>query len=224
MKRIIDGVTYNTDTSTELASLKYKAEYRHESYPCDGVLYQTRGGAFFVVLKIDLGRDELGKAKSTIRFEAMSDKAAHDWIKAEDTKIFNNPFDKPPKAMAERDPSATAYTRLPVSLKQRIDEAAQAENLSTNSYVIRCLETGLRLNENVRKDIGLLWYLARTIEDNNEGFPMSSLQKMAGTIAEIVKDNWDALGFKEDGFDEDTTRLMISNEYWDEISDYVRQL
>src|SRR4029077_5733190 len=55
MKRIIDGVTYNTDTSTRLAQSEYETEYSHEEKSCIGTLYQTRGGAFFVHEAIDIG-------------------------------------------------------------------------------------------------------------------------------------------------------------------------
>jgi hypothetical protein len=41
MKRIVEGMTYNTDTATLLAWTERKKE-REE-------LYQTRGGAFFQV-------------------------------------------------------------------------------------------------------------------------------------------------------------------------------
>ena len=45
MKRIVDGVTYNTDTATRLAQSIWKDDDRDE---VTGILYQTRGGAFFV--------------------------------------------------------------------------------------------------------------------------------------------------------------------------------
>ncbi len=49
MKRIIDGVTYNTDTSTLIAQVEGKWT-KNDGIEYDYLeqLYQTRGGAFFV--------------------------------------------------------------------------------------------------------------------------------------------------------------------------------
>jgi hypothetical protein len=43
MKRLIDGVTYNTDTATLLAESNYQGDWNNESCPIEGKLYQTRG-------------------------------------------------------------------------------------------------------------------------------------------------------------------------------------
>src|SRR5262245_19388563 len=58
MKRIVDGRTYNTETSTLLAKAEWvKADMPHQGADCEGALYQTLGGrrpVFFVTLALDL--------------------------------------------------------------------------------------------------------------------------------------------------------------------------
>jgi hypothetical protein len=48
MKGIIDGVTYDTDTATDLAYKEYAGEWNNFKCPVRGWLYQTRDGAFFI--------------------------------------------------------------------------------------------------------------------------------------------------------------------------------
>jgi predicted HicB family RNase H-like nuclease len=146
MKRIIDGVTYNTDTSTRLAVSDYETLYNNESRPCQGTLYQTRGGAFFVWQAIDLASDgDSGELIVRNRFEALSAKEAEEWIMTGDTEVFHNPFGEPPEAEAEDEPGSTIYLRVPTSLKKRVEEAAERQNLSTNAWTMRCIEDGLML-------------------------------------------------------------------------------
>ena len=81
MKRIIDGVTYNTDTSTRIAASEYDGEYNFESRDCKAVLYQTRGGAFFVQETVKLDWNEREEAfDERHRFRALSIDQAREWI------------------------------------------------------------------------------------------------------------------------------------------------
>jgi predicted HicB family RNase H-like nuclease len=144
MKRIIDGVTYNTDTSTRLARSEYETAYNHEDRHCEGDLYQTRGGAFFVWETIYLdGVDDDGEPRTRDRFVALSAKEAEKWIMTGDVEVFHNPFGEPPEAEAEAEPGATIYLRVPAALKKRVDAAAANANLSGNAWAIRCLENCL---------------------------------------------------------------------------------
>ena len=144
MKRIIDGVTYNTDTSTRLAKSGYEALYNNEPYECVGTLYQTRGGAFFIDEAIDLGHDEDGEREIRNRFKALSAKGAEEWLMTGDVEIIHNPFSDPPEAEAEAEPGSTIYIRVPSALKRQVEEAAKEANLSVNSYALRCLENTIR--------------------------------------------------------------------------------
>jgi hypothetical protein len=139
MKRIIDGVTYNTETSTKLAQAKWD-----DDGDVVGILYQTRGGAYFVHLETTRrvyspkADDYVIKVKD--EFEPLSTEGAEKWIMEGDVEIFHNPFQDPPEATAEAKPHETLYVRLPVPLKRRIEAAAAKENVSGNVWAMRCLE------------------------------------------------------------------------------------
>jgi predicted HicB family RNase H-like nuclease len=157
MKRIIDGVTYNTDTSTKLAESEYDVPYNHDDCPCIATLYQTRGGAYFIHQRIQVGVDqELGVEATRDRFVALSIEEAQKWIMEGDTEIFHNPFADPPEAEAEVEPGATIYIRVPSSLKGRVDAAAEEANLSTNALAIRCMEKCIGLNKRLSNAIALI--------------------------------------------------------------------
>jgi hypothetical protein len=65
-KRVIDGKTCNTDTATVVARGKYEDQ---NGYNSEGTLYQTRGGAFFLVHLWTVEGDVGGRPK--VYFEAM---------------------------------------------------------------------------------------------------------------------------------------------------------
>lgn len=115
MKRIVNGVTYNTDTSTKLA----KSEWLDNGNEASSVLYQTRGGAFFLHHEITRDawneREQADEKKVENSFEPLSPDKAQAWLMDGDVEIFSNPFDDPPEAAAETEPSATIYMRIPAS-------------------------------------------------------------------------------------------------------------
>jgi len=57
-----------------------------------------------------------------------------------DVEIRHNPFEEPPEAELEQEPSSTIYLRVPSSLKQRLETVAKSDNLSINSWTMRCIE------------------------------------------------------------------------------------
>jgi predicted HicB family RNase H-like nuclease len=143
MKRIVNGVTYNIDTSTRLAESRWE---RHDEPDKEyfGTLYETRGGAFFVDLEITRQRwneaKHIQETEVINEFEPLSPDQAQKWLLEGDVEIFRNPFGDPPEAAAESEPGATIYIRLPASLKRSVDDAARAANLSANVWAMRCLE------------------------------------------------------------------------------------
>jgi predicted HicB family RNase H-like nuclease len=154
MKRIINGVTYNTDTSTLIAM----AEVDHGANPYASEpaknermwLYQTRGGAFFLHTCTETyRRNNEGKFRAVTRdeFEPLSTSEAQHWVtgsRSRQVEIMNEKvFGEPPEAEAEETLSATLYTRMPASLKQQIETAAAEDKLSANAWVIRCTESCL---------------------------------------------------------------------------------
>jgi hypothetical protein len=127
IKRIIDGLTYNTDTATKLA------RRREEMVFTD--LYMTRGGGFFEE-RTDLQSGE----RPTI--EPLTRDAAQEWILKGEVELLSDYLAEPPELEGDgaTKTEATIYIRVPTSLKQRVDAAASSASLSTNAWAIRCLE------------------------------------------------------------------------------------
>jgi hypothetical protein len=158
MKRIVNGVTYNTDTSTALAH----SSWENDDGQVEGTLYQTRGGAFFVdeetTRSIWNEREREHETKVVNSFIPMSAEQAHKWMMEGEVEIFSNPFEDPPEAAAENDPGATIYMRVPASLKKRVEEAAGASKLSGNVWAMRCVERCLE--EKSLKPLAFIWWIA----------------------------------------------------------------
>ena len=146
IKRIIDGVAYNTATSALIAQSEYEVDFKRTDADCLGKLYQTRGGAYFVHEQIDTGeRDDYGDRVYRDRFEPMTAEEAEQWTLSDQTEVFaKSPFAEPPEAQAEVEPGATVYLRLPASLKARIEEAAEQAKLSVNAWMMKVAEGGLQ--------------------------------------------------------------------------------
>lgn len=119
MKRIINGVSYNTDTATVVAWYDYVGD---EGIEREATVYQTRGGGFFVVHSWE----EDGRRRHS--FEPTDRSLIADMIG--------------PSALQgqQSEPEATIYLRVPASLKKRIEEHAKLEGLSVNSFALRCFE------------------------------------------------------------------------------------
>lgn len=140
MKRIIDGVTYNTDTSTTIAQAEWE---NREGEQCQGTLYQTRGGAFFI--DVETTRpvydeyEEQWKPRKSHAFEPQSRDEAEKWCQEGEVEIFVDAFGELPEA-AETETEAGVYFRLPIVLKTRIEAAAKDAGLSLNAWAMRCFE------------------------------------------------------------------------------------
>jgi hypothetical protein len=89
MKRIIDGVTYNTDTATRLA----RSTWEQAGNEVTGILYQTRGGAFFVhtYFEKEYWVERLGDTHVTEvnEFQPLNATDAHEWIMTGEIEIFS---------------------------------------------------------------------------------------------------------------------------------------
>jgi predicted HicB family RNase H-like nuclease len=146
MKRIVNGVTYNTATSTLLATFEWEHKDHNGGVTEEGtdLLYQTRGGAFFLheektAYVWDENEREM-RQRERNEFTPLSPEGAHKWMLEGDIEVLNNPFDDPPEAEAEAEAGATIYIRVPAALKRRVDEAAKAEGVSGNLWAMRCIE------------------------------------------------------------------------------------
>ena len=113
------------------------------------VLYQTRGGAFFLHTYTETRRRNAeGEWRDIVRneFEPLTHSEARHWVAGgggHQVEIRNDVFGEPPEAAAEESPGATLYIRVPVSLKDKIEAAAGEEKLSINSLAMRCMESCL---------------------------------------------------------------------------------
>jgi hypothetical protein len=145
IKRIIEGVAYNTETSTKVARSEYDqtSEGGPRGYQ---TLYQTRGGAFFLhSFEVSDYKDRHGEwqERESNHFEPMSRDVAQGWVlNAGQVELLSDAFGEPPEAAAGDTGAwhATIYARVPVMLKDRVEASAKAAGLSVNSVVIRCLE------------------------------------------------------------------------------------
>jgi hypothetical protein len=144
MKRIVNGVTYNTATATRVATASWTGVPGDIEAEVEGTLYQTRGGAFFVhneITKEVWNEIEQRMLPRTLHeFEPMSREQASAWILDGDVEVFHNPFEDPPEAAEEPDGGATIYLRIPASLKARVEQMAEREDVSANTWAMRCLE------------------------------------------------------------------------------------
>ena len=73
----------------------------------------------------------------------MTAEQANAWLLRGKVKIIHNPFEEVPEAAAEIEPGATIYLRVPATLKHRVDEAASVAGMSSNAWVMRCIEACL---------------------------------------------------------------------------------
>src|SRR5262245_10114383 len=112
MKRIIDGVTYNTETSTQIGRW---AEEAGDDSPTsqEVILYKTRGGVFFLhnheewTVKGEETDEWVTKKRD--RFDPMSREKAQDWMMNGDNEVLSDEFELPPEATVEEEPAGTIY-------------------------------------------------------------------------------------------------------------------
>jgi len=125
MKRIINGITYDTDTATEV----YSHQHAHPSSGAWWAMYQTRHGAFF-----DVVCDHDGE---TITFKPLTDAEAQKELEQCANHLVEQYFG----AMPEYGSAEKRLTlRIPISLYRRVERAADKVELDVNKYIQRALE------------------------------------------------------------------------------------
>jgi hypothetical protein len=141
MKKIIDGVTCNTDTSTPVAKSEGENPDGHETVD---TLYQTSGGAFFMhSYETWAVKDRQGGWEERHRdmFDPYTREAAEKWfLEGDVTVLSDDVFPEPPEVEAVFAASTTIYLRVPTALKQQIEARAKEQNQSVNVWAMRCLE------------------------------------------------------------------------------------
>jgi hypothetical protein len=151
VRRIINGLTYNTATSMLVAKAEEHWEFNDLTRQMAGSrehrLYQTRGGAFFLVSHLQtsrLGADRKLYPIDRHEFEALTPSQAEAWATENpdlDVELLSDVFEEPPEAGDENeDPERTVYVRMPASLHRGIEGAAQNEGLSINAWALRSLQ------------------------------------------------------------------------------------
>lgn len=131
-KRIIDGKTYNTETSTMIAG------YWDEEHPpvtFGNFLYQSRHGAFFRYEEQDgYGEDDYQRITPLAPAEAQA------WLEkyqSYDPELIERLFGEMPEAGS----GEVKFTlRMPESLRTRLAAKAEANKQSLNAWIVRCLE------------------------------------------------------------------------------------
>lgn len=124
MKRIINGKTYNLDTSTEVVC--EGSEYSSGWWG----LYQTRHGEFF---KVRVDND----GETVLEFRPVTDAEAQALLEKHANHLVEQYFGEMPEGgAAER----RLTIRLPGNLADRIESLAKEQGLSLNSYAMRCFE------------------------------------------------------------------------------------
>lgn len=125
MKRIIGGVTYDTDTATEVFGENHPS---HQSLAW-WQLFQTRHGAFFQVVCDHDGESIEIKPLSDQEAQALLEKRANHLVEQ-----YFGPF--PEYGSAER----RLTLRMPIGLARRVEAAAAQHDQPVNRYITRCLE------------------------------------------------------------------------------------
>jgi hypothetical protein len=124
MKRIIDGVTYDTDTATGV----FSTAGLNVLTPVFWALFQTRHGAFF---RVTSGRGD------TYDFEPLTDQQAQKLLERHANHLVEQYFGQLPEyGSAEK----RLTLRMPIGLYRRIESVANALKLDVNKYIQRSLE------------------------------------------------------------------------------------
>lgn len=128
-KRIIDGKTYNTETSTQLGY------WDGGDTPLIEALYQSRHGTFFLY-HLDETRHTSDPLSERIipRDPGEAQKWMETYCSAE---ALERVFGEMPEA---GEAEARVTLRIPESLRKRIATLAEQRNQSVNAWILRCLE------------------------------------------------------------------------------------
>lgn len=130
-KRIIDGKTYNTETSTLIEGW----DSDEGPWESGAHLYQNRFGAFFLFSYLSAGDED-----DYEKIEPFTPEQARSWLEKNRnwrTDLIESLFGLMPEAGS----GEVKYTlRMPESLKDRLAARAKENGQSLNAWIVRCLE------------------------------------------------------------------------------------
>src|SRR5690349_6234682 len=112
MKRVVDGVTYNTDTSTVVARAGWDEDDTDTRYDIEvtQTLYKTQGGALFLLEDKSWceGQGRLREERNRATITPMSLEQAQGWAMRGEIEIIDSSvLGEPPEAEEEEKPGAT---------------------------------------------------------------------------------------------------------------------
>jgi hypothetical protein len=158
VKQVIDGKAYNTETALCLVTVDlmgYRTDERGRfttNTPKKigtSSLYQTRGGAYFLVRDYDSSAGFYAESDLVGQFRIhdrgvipLKRKEALGWAesKALDSDKIEEMFGKVAEA---GDQEAAILLRLPQTLKLAIEKSAAVAGVSTNTWLMRCAERAI---------------------------------------------------------------------------------
>jgi HicB family len=153
MKRVVNGVTFNTCTSTLVARSEWwqsrdTNNAEDEDMRVEQELYLTRGGAFFLAhmstWKEWDADDRRTYEHRSVKFKPLTREQAQGWVLRGEVEVLDSSvLGEPPEAEAEEKPAATIYVRVPTSLKARVEDAAKRAGVSLNAWVQEAVELRL---------------------------------------------------------------------------------
>jgi hypothetical protein len=213
MKRIINGTTYNTDTSTLIARSEYEETNRDDIVIARYAysLYQTRGAAFFLDTATTTNRKdprtEEWEEVERHEFQALTQAEAARWVlEGDNVELFHDVFGEPPEAAEETTPGSTVYLRIPTSLKDQMEAASADQKLSVNSWAMRCIERCANLG---RVGEGLGEMISTGLQLNSEPDPGAyseeTVREMVAHMSDIAEEVAQLLGWRGNDLDELST-------------------
>jgi hypothetical protein len=208
MKQIIDGKAYNTETASRIGSVQhpgwpYTLEQNIRTVqmtagppPCKdaatSTLYQTRGGAYFLVREerkdFSAQVDNFGQSKAVFPgLYPLTRKEALTWAEQHfDTGKLEAMFGEFPEAGMK---SGTMLLRLPETLRRRMQAAAEEETQSLSAWGMRCMERCISLSE-VEGSLARIFYITSTwtSRPDDDAFGKNALAEMIENVeAEVEK-------------------------------------
>jgi HicB family len=156
VKRIIDRITYNTDTATALCELPCATIYQSDFLYHETSLYLTRSGHFFLsgwgnakTLWATAEGQNSWSGGDGIR-PCTPDEAREYLEEAGATEVIERLFPESLEVGEEIDDEVRSTLRLPANLRDRLANAAEFLGISLNAYMVRALEKAIELDSKAR--------------------------------------------------------------------------
>jgi hypothetical protein len=209
MKRVVNGIAYNTDTALRLGF-----DAKDEDYG-PTALYQTKGGAFFLHFEMENTIwNETTRKNETVKepaFRPIGPGHAKVWLAVKGVEVFHNPFNDKRSNATERELGGTLAVRVPGTLKRAVEQAAKKSGISGNAWTMRCIERGVRDDEMTRL-LGTIAFSLQYLDDNDQRLKRSDRIRIVRATVEALEAGWNRR-FPDVPVDEMRAHV---DEQWDE--------